>query len=173
LYRNENTTITAATVVSTSWDQNDQRPRDLHARAVRATFREMFATASSLPSFLSTASSSLDAARALTAARLEIVCLTAPRFVVAALNSPRDSPRARGIVTRVASRAFVDDRRAARARRGTAKALVFTSIIFAGFARSWVAWRACARSFDEIVRSSSAVSFTVAERASRVSFQRF
>ena len=35
LYRNENTTITAATVVSTSWDQNDQRPRDLHARAVR------------------------------------------------------------------------------------------------------------------------------------------
>jgi hypothetical protein len=129
----------------------------------------MFATASSLPSFLSTASSSLDAARALTAARFEIVCLTAPRFVVAALNSPR----ARGIVTRVASRAFVDDRRAARARRGTAKALVFTSIIFAGFARSWVAWRACARSFDEIVRSSSAVSFTVAERASRVSFQRF
>jgi hypothetical protein len=104
----------------------------------------MFATASSLPSFLSTASSSLDAARALTAARFEIVCLTAPRFVVAALEDRTISPRARGIVTRVASRAFVDDRSAARAGRGTMKALVFTSIVFAG-ARAFVSRAACVR----------------------------
>mmetsp|Transcript_3902 Transcript_3902/g.14144 ORF Transcript_3902/g.14144 Transcript_3902/m.14144 type:complete len:204 (+) Transcript_3902:159-770(+) len=58
LYKNENTTITAATVVSTSCAQNPARPSDLHALLVRATFREMFATASSSPCEFATISSS-------------------------------------------------------------------------------------------------------------------